>query len=236
MTEEFGFSVRPMTEAERLYAYTQSAQLRGQTGCIGFLRADMDTDGEGFFSSWNDFDRQRKTEVFKEDLDGVIRILRGKDSAVRFLKDRAALAAWCYSHPEARMDEGNSYGFRVDTGSYTYLMRLDPAKGAYNLYCYCYDRKLLDSHLKEAERGIRFITPDYQELFRIRDGEQIRISYRDGSAEDFICRYIDQTHLEVGGGSCNLFHICELAEHLDGIGAKAEPVRRPKTRVRSAAR
>ena len=97
-------------------------------------------------------------------------------------------------------------------------------------------RKLLDSHLKEAERGIRFITPDYQELFRIRDGEKIRISYRDGSAEDFVCRYIDPTHLEVGGGSCNLFHICELAEHLDGIGAKAEPVRGPKTRVRSSAR
>ena len=40
--------VRPMTEAEQLYSYTQSQQIQGQTGCIGYLRADMDTDGNGF--------------------------------------------------------------------------------------------------------------------------------------------------------------------------------------------
>lgn len=32
--------IRPLTEAERKYTYTQSMQLLGQTGCIGHLRGD----------------------------------------------------------------------------------------------------------------------------------------------------------------------------------------------------
>lgn len=41
-------NLRPMTEAERLYCYSQSQQIMAQTGCIGHLWADMDTDGRGF--------------------------------------------------------------------------------------------------------------------------------------------------------------------------------------------
>lgn len=41
-------NLRPMTEAERLYCYGQSQQIMAQTGCVGHLRADMDTDGRGF--------------------------------------------------------------------------------------------------------------------------------------------------------------------------------------------
>jgi hypothetical protein len=44
-----------MKEVERKYTYSQSQQIQMQTGLIGYLRADMDTDGNGFFSTWNDF-------------------------------------------------------------------------------------------------------------------------------------------------------------------------------------
>ena len=224
MTDDFGFAVRSMTKKEQLYCYTQSMQLRGQTGCIGYLRADMDTNGEAFFSSWNDFDRQRNTQGFKDDLDLVIRTLRSQDSAIHFLKDRSSLADWCFRHPDAAIDNHYNYGFRVDTESYTYMMRLNPNKGEYNLYCYCYTKDLLDRHMAEAERGIRFINSNYKDLFRISDGDKIRITYRDGSKEDYVCRYIDPTHLEVGGGSCNLFHICEFAEHMESANATVEPI------------
>lgn len=40
--------IRPLTEAERKYTYTQSMQLMGQTGCIGHLRGDFDRTGTGF--------------------------------------------------------------------------------------------------------------------------------------------------------------------------------------------
>ena len=40
-----------MLPAEQKYSYSQSSQLISQTGCIGHLRGDMDTNGEGFFTS-----------------------------------------------------------------------------------------------------------------------------------------------------------------------------------------
>ena len=34
-------TITSMTPADRLYAYNQSSQLEGQTGCIGHLRGDL---------------------------------------------------------------------------------------------------------------------------------------------------------------------------------------------------
>ena len=143
-----GITVRPTTNAENLYTYTQSTQIQGQTGCIGHLRADMDSNGEGFFSSWDDHREELKTDDFKSDLDKVISSLRcGNDGA--FLKNRRALAKYCAEHPAAQMDEyRNEFGFRVDTDKYAYIMRLNPGKGEYNIYCYCYVPEKLDEFLK----------------------------------------------------------------------------------------
>lgn len=60
-----------MIEAEDKYTFRQSTQISIQTGLIGHLRADMDTDGNGFFSSWFDFREELKTDEFKAELDEV---------------------------------------------------------------------------------------------------------------------------------------------------------------------
>ena len=52
------------------HKHTQSSQLISQTGCIGHLRGDMDTNGEGFFTSWTDHMTRLKTDAFKEELEG----------------------------------------------------------------------------------------------------------------------------------------------------------------------
>ena len=44
--------IRPTTVTEDMYTYTQSSQLQGQTGCIGYLRADMDSNGNGFLGNF----------------------------------------------------------------------------------------------------------------------------------------------------------------------------------------
>lgn len=103
-----------------------------------------------------------------------------------------------------------------------YLIRLNPNKGEYNLYCYCYVRQWLDQHLHRAERGIRFITPDYKEIFRIPDGDKIRITLSTDETLDWVCRYIDDYHLEVGNG---LYHICEFAERMERNGNAVIPLR-----------
>ena len=65
-----------MLPAEQKYSYTQSAQLISQTGCIGHLRGDMDTSGDGFFTSWTDHYASLKTDAFKKEFEDVIHILR----------------------------------------------------------------------------------------------------------------------------------------------------------------
>ena len=218
-------TIRPMTKDEQLYCYTQSGQIGSQTGNIGYLRADMDSNGLGFFSTWNDFRSDLKTQEFKDEFDAVINELRFGEGEKTFLKNRTALGKYCYGRPEALIKDGRSeFGFRVDTEKYAYLMRLNPNKGEYNLYCYCYQKSWLDRHLKEAERGIRFIDSHYRELFRLQDGGKIRIIWPDGEKEEKRCRYIDSTHLEVGSGPLNIYHICEFAERMEGGKAKIEPV------------
>jgi len=209
---------------ERNYTYSQSQQISMQTGLIGHLRGDMDTDGNGFFTSWDDFRSDLKTQEFKDEFDNVINALRFDEQYGGVLKNRRSLSSYCYQHTESGFDANycTEYAFRADTAKYAYVFRLNPTIGDYNLYCYCYVRDWLDKHLKQAERGIRFITPNYDEKFRIPDGDQIRITSSWGEKNDFTCRYIDDYHLEVGR---NLYHICELAERMEQNGATITPLR-----------
>jgi len=213
-------TIETMLPEERKYTYTQSSQISGQTGCIGHLRADLGG-GEEFFSSWDDHGGDTKTQAFKDEFDAVINQCRDD-----FLKSRSALSQYCNAHPEASFGNDREWGVRVNTENYAYLMRLNPHKGEYSLYCYCYRRDWLDHHMEQARRGIRFITPRFEEKFRIPDGDQIRISYPDGDVRDRTARYIDDYHVEVGGGPfSNLYHICEFAERLEQSGGTVIPLR-----------
>ena len=69
-------------------------------------------------------------------------------------------------------------------------------------------------------KEIRFITPEYRELFKIPDGEQILICYSDGEKKAMTCKYLDDYHVLVGH---NAFHICEFAERMKAIGAHVAP-------------
>ena len=213
--------IKPLSAEERKYTYNQSSQLFAQTGCIGHLRADMDRSGNGFYSSWEDHSPSLKTQEFKDEFDEVINALRFGDANGGIFKNRSALASYCYAHPETSFgDDRGEYGIRIDTADHAYLFRLNPRQGEYDVYCYCYQREWLDRNIERAKNGIRFITSDYKDKFRIADGEQIRIYYRDGSFDDHICRYVDETHLEVGNG---LYHICELAEIMERNGNTVIP-------------
>ena len=212
--------MRALTEKEDKYTFSNSMQISMQCGLIGHLRADMDSDGNGFFSSWEDYRKELKSDEFKDELDKVINSLREEGD---ILYNRKSLAKYCYSSPQAKMNnEQDYYGVRVDTQKYAYLCRLNPNKGEYNLYCYCYIKDWLDKHIRSAEKGIRFITPEYKEKFRISDGEKIRITFSDGEVKDRVCRYIDDSHVEVGD---DLYHICEFAERMEQCGATFIPLR-----------
>ncbi len=210
-------TIRPVEGTEELYCYRNSQQISAQTGLIGHLRADFGRTGKEFYSSFFDFREDLKSPNFKAELDIVVNELRDG-----FLKDREQLSVFCGEHSESLMESGRQYGFRADTDHYSYLLRLNPDKGDYNFYCYCYVRQWLDRHVSHAEAGIRFITPNYRELFRISDGDKIRMTLTFGETQDRVCRYIDETHLEVGS---SLYHICEFAERIQCSGIQVVPLR-----------
>lgn len=217
--------IKTMLPGERKYTYRQSQQISMQTSLIGYLRADFGSSGKEFFSSWNDFRKDLKTDEFKAEFDDVINSLRENKGV---LSGRGAMSKYCYDTPGSSFEnDRNEYGVRVDTEKYSYLMRLNPNRGEYNLYCYCYQKEWLNNHLKNAERGIRFIDPHYQEQFRIADGEKISIKLGDGKTMERTCRYIDDYHLEVG---TNLYHICEFAELCERNGHTVEPAAKENTK------
>jgi hypothetical protein len=213
---------RAITKSEQKYTFKQSYQLSSQTGLIGYLRGDFGSIGKEFWTIWNDFRDDLKTGEFEDEFDNLINSLRDGD----FLADRKAMSSYCYSNPDSSFDDDRIYyGIRLDTDKYSYLMRLNPNKGEYNLeynlYCYCYRKDWLNSHLERAERGIRFIDSNYNEKFRIADGGKISITKSNGERTEKFCRYIDDCHLEVG---TNLFHICKFAKLCEKNGVIVEPV------------
>lgn len=217
-------TIRPMMVPERMYSYAQSQQITMRTGTIGYLRGDFDSNGNGFHTTWFDEVESRKTDEFKVEFDEVINALRFDETYGGLLSSRSAMQKYGRNQPDSAF-QGNfttEYGFRIDTGSFAYLLRCIPVKGDYNFYCWCFEAKWLDRHLKQAERGIRFIDPNYKELFRIPDGDKIRILCNDGSQDDRTCRYIDDYHLEVGN---SLYHICQFAEIMERNGSTVIPLR-----------
>ena len=215
--------ITSMTPADRLYAYNQSSQLEGQTGCIGHLRGDFGS-GQEFYTSWFDHRSEYKTDEFKTELDEVVNALREKNG---LLCTRDSMTKFCYQRPEAEF-EGNycaEYGFKVQTPQHTYMLRCNPNYGDYNFYLYAYVARFLEHHMEKAKQGIRFITPGYKELFRIPDGDHIRILCSDGSHMDRSCRYIDEYHVEIGSDWDNLYHICQFAEMMERNGNAVIPLR-----------
>jgi len=69
--------------------------------------------------------------------------------------------------------------------------------------------------LEDVRKDIRFIDSDYNDLFRIKDGDSIKITRYDG--EEFIkpCRFIDECHTRVDNDD---YHICEFAERMEKNG------------------
>lgn len=162
-----------------------------------------------------------KTPEFQAELDTVVNALRESPQYGGILADRSSLSSACHQSTTPKFGRDES-GFRVNTKAHAYLLRLNSSPGNYNFYIYCYQRDYLDRHIRNAEYGIRFITPNYKEKFRIVDGDSIRMIFPSGETRDMPCRYVDETHLEVGN---NLYHICEFAERMQRSGILVIPLR-----------
>ena len=215
-------TLRPATPTERLYAYEQCAPLSERCGNPGYLWGSLDNSGSIFLNSWETFVSSQNTPEFKAEFNTVLDMLRFDERYGHVLKNRAAMIVYCLDHSEGSFRNGFEYAFRADTRDYSYLIRCIPSGEDNHVYIYPYRRECLDRHMKQAEKGIRFITPDGKEKFRVADGDMVRIITSEGANLDCMTRYIDDCHAEIGG---SFYHIQEFAEWMKESNSKVIPLR-----------
>ncbi len=215
-------TLRPATPAERLFAYEQRAQISERCGNPGYLWGELDNSGSIFLKSWQTFVRSQNTPEFKTEFNTVLDMLRFDERYGHVLKNRATMTVYCLDHAEGSFRNGFEYAFRADTQGYSYLIRCIPTGDDNHVYIYPYRRDLLDRHMKQAEKGIRFITPDGKEKFRVADGDMVRIITSEGANLDCMTRYIDDCHVEIDG---SFYHVREFAEWMKERSSKVIPLR-----------
>ncbi len=155
------FSIRLMKPEEHNFAYTQGAQILQDSGCIGHLRVDMDTNGTSFFTNWDDHTPELKTDAFKEEFDEMINALRFDEELGGILKNRESLRKFVNAVPQSSITEDNrSFGLRVDTDDYAYMVRMNPNRGEYAAYIYAYDRDMLNKQLEKEPITVLRVEPD----------------------------------------------------------------------------
>ena len=207
-------NIRPMTPQEKIYAELQSSQISQQTGFIGVLVGNFNQQDKNQPMKWNILREPPIREAFWSEAQSVLKELRNT-----IFKDRNTMQEYCASHTSFfKSQTADVYGLRVDSARYSYLILCSPQSKDRCLYLYAYSTEALEHHMKKAER-------DYQEKFRVADGEKIRIIGADGNFRDRICRYIDDTHFETEGEfGGTLYHICEFAELCEQTGSRVIPL------------
>lgn len=79
----------------------------------------------------------------------------------------------------------------------------------------------------DARKPIIFRDEHYNEKFRIKDGDSIKITMAyDGEELVRKCRFLDATHMEVGSSN-NTYHMDEFMEKQAQVGNTYEPVPNP---------
>lgn len=219
-------TIRPATLAERLYANEQSTRIAELCGSPGYLFGELDSTGSVFLNSWMRDVPSENTPEFKAEFNTVLDMLRFDERYGHVIKNRTTMIGFCFAHPDGQLADRHEYVFRADTRDYAYLVRCAPNAENNHAYIYPYRRELLDRHMKQAEKGIRFVTPENKEIFRIPDGESFRITTSGAGTRNNKARYVDDSHfLVVTDYDSYLYNIREFAEWLERHEGKVIPLR-----------
>jgi len=215
-------TIRAATPSERFFAYEQSMRIAERCGNPGYLWGELDNAGSIFLHGWETFARSQNAPEFKSEFNTVLDMLRFDERYGHVLKNRTTMIGFCFDHPLARLTDYHEYVFRADTQDYSYLIRCAPNGEDNHAYIYPYRQELLDQHMKQAEKGIRFISLDGKEKFRVQDGDMVRIITGAESHFDRMARYVDDCHAEIGG---SFYHIREFAEWMERSNSQVIPMR-----------
>lgn len=123
------FTLEPSLDAAMFYSGSPA-----EPRCIGHLRMDFGSCQEFWTSWWPHAAHAHNDDVFKTELDALIKALR-KD----LFKDRAHMYKYIADHVVPPLEEKpRTYGYYVHTEKHAYFIRCLPEPGNYNAYIYCY--------------------------------------------------------------------------------------------------
>ena len=194
-----------LTQEERLYAAKQSQQLQGQTGAVQCTTAVFDENG--LCLSDEKYHTPHDEKVFGDSFNDTIDQLL-EDG---FMRSRQDFVKYSKEHSD---------GVRIDNNGYTFITAFSPDNGSAKMFIY--NTKLLNRHIREAERGITIVCGCAE--FVIPDGGKIVVDRHDGR-EPVIrtARYIDSVHFELDNSRLGLFHKGEYAMILKSNGYTVTP-------------
>lgn len=197
--------MRPTTSDERMYLYPQFREMLDGCGGIGYMVGEFDAYRPNFKPAWRELDGQMESPQFHKDLRFVVSALRKRTHYGRVLASRDEMMAYCKAHPDSKLPAPaiDQYGFRLDTGVYTYLLRCYIMDASYAFRIHAFRSVQFNEHLQNAGGGIVFAGNDDVELFRLKDGGEIIVS-GGGDEKYYRCRYVTRTRVAIEDDIFNL--------------------------------
>lgn len=204
--EDFNGSLKPLPEGEKIYTVMQSASIAWRAGYVGVL-----------FGNRKDFVRNEQILAGYEPAADIESI----EEAMCFIKE-TVLEDRSIFDEEGKLLFDDVYK-KLTYNGYHYILHLEKSDSAVSwLYrVMIYNASAFDEWVQKTSSGIRFITPHYKPLFRLKDGGTICIRDSRGEISTCQCRYLDEYHFTSSGYT---YHICEFAEFMERAGNVVEPL------------
>lgn len=183
-------NIHPILPEERTCMSGHSnRKLNAKIGCIGYLTVNLNASAPEFESSWQDRTSKLNTPEFTDDFNEMIGTLRQG-----ILKSPEELRACCAAHPDSILRDSSSadtrYGFRIDTGRYSYMLVCSFCSADCRLWLNAFSFLNLDRHMREARNGIPILDQQGHERFRMPDGGKLRVTSHYGFSGCYTVRFL----------------------------------------------
>ena len=185
---------RPIASNERFYLFPNCKEINQLVGFMCRIRGKFGDDGNQLSTTvYPD-----SNHLFASGVDAIwdehkmlFSVLRTHELCQGFLAYRAKMAFFCRNTAteENTLCSGSCFGYRFDTGIYTYMICCYPNKLAFDFEVYMYVTAKLDDHLRKCEEGIRIVDVNGRVTLQVKEGTRVRLITHGGETRDMTIRY-----------------------------------------------
>ena len=137
-------------DGEKDLFYGMEGEAAEQHGFVGYLRGDYGRDGREFHTDWFDSQPDLKTDVFRDEFDGIINYLR--EASLSPVEGPDVFKFHCLQNMRRRVMD-TEVRFKIVTDDFSYYFRCQPGPENYNLYAMAYDNRFLLPTLERPNKA-----------------------------------------------------------------------------------